>query len=439
MIVGIDVLWIKPTLGAFYCIIIKKMWYNSWEIDKWREPLQQFADLVFIRLLKLMAVVAMELGVIGCVITASASTACGNLKHGEANIKFDGNSVTMQKCSSGSLNTSAVSHCSSMFGATKTNVCDWAKARSGNQDVCNMPAPSDKKAVMVLYQYSTPDTSNRVIHMNLKPGYSWAMSSVNGAVCYVWFYQAVSKPSSTVASTVPQTSKSVAKTVSCDAGLFMVRSGNQCQCMSNYQWVDQNNHALGCKMTEEEVRKRECQEVGGARWDDAAKLCVCTDSNFEFDSQSKTCKELAGYALCLPLMANAEATWDDVNKVCNCTQKNYVLIDTKCVEHPDIVAERNAEMAKIAKSKIENVHSKLKRKQDSFKASAWKNAEGEFNTARLASDSIAGAAVGAVGGLLINKHVKKNQVEDGFEALGCSVRGEIVAGWGEEFSVGVKN
>ena len=81
---------------------------------------------------------------------------------------------------------------------------------------------------------------------------------------------------------------------------------------------------------------------------------------------------------------------------------------------------------------------KLKRKQDTLKVSAWKDADGQFNTARLASDSIAGAAVGAVGGLLINKHVKKNQVEDGFEALGCTVRGETVAQWGEEFSIDIK-
>lgn len=414
------------------------MWYNFCEIDKWRELLQQFADLVFIRLLKLMAVVAMVLGVIGCVITASASTACGNLKHGEANIKFDGNSVTMQKCFSGSLNTSAVSHCSSMFGATKTNVCDWAKARSGNQDVCNMPAPSDKKAVMVLYQYSTPDMSNRVVHMNLKPGYSWAMSSVNGAVCYVWFYQAVSKPASTVASTVPQTSKSVAKTVSCDAGLFMVASGNQCACMPNYEWRDPNNHALGCVESTVARLKQECAAAGGTTWNEETSVCTCNDTNYEYNTDTKTCTETELYAQCQSLVSAGQAEWDDASKVCTCTQTNYLFSNGQCIEDPAIVAARNAENARVAKQKIENVHAKLKRKQDTLKVSAWKGADGQFNTARLASDSIAGAAVGAVGGLLINKHVKKNQVEDGFEALGCTVKGETVAQWGEEFSIDIK-
>ena len=137
-------------------------------------------------------------------------------------------------------------------------------------------------------------------------------------------------------------------------------------------------------------------------------------------------------------MSAGKAEWDDASKVCTCTQTNYLFSNGQCIEDPAIGAARNAENARVAKQKIENVHAKLKRKQDTLKVSAWKGADGQFNTARLASDSIAGAAVGAVGGLLINKHVKKNQVEDGFEALGCTVRGETVAQWGEEFSIDIK-
>lgn len=227
-------------------------------------------------------------------------------------------------------------------------------------------------------------------------------------------------------------------TASCDAGLFMVASGNQCECMSNYEWRDPNNHALGCVESSVARLKQECAAAGETTWNEDTSVCTCNDTNYEYNTDTKTCTETELYAQCQSLVSAGKAEWDDASKVCTCTQTNYLFSDGQCIEDPAIVAARNAENARVAKQKIENVHAKLKRKQDTLKVSAWKDADGEFNTARLASDSIAGAAVGAVGGLLINKHVKKNQVEDGFEALGCTVRGETVAQWGEEFSIDIK-
>ena len=49
--------------------------------------------------------------------------------------------------------------------------------------------------------------------------------------------------------------------------------------------------------------------------------------------------------------------------------------------------------------------------------SVWKNAQGEFNTARLASDSIAGVVLGTAGGLITSSVVKKNQIQEGFEDI----------------------
>ncbi|MFQ6777917.1 MAG: hypothetical protein ACLRFI_01300 [Alphaproteobacteria bacterium] len=69
--------------------------------------------------------------------------------------------------------------------------------------------------------------------------------------------------------------------------------------------------------------------------------------------------------------------------------------------------------------------------------SVWKDAEGNFNTARLVSDSVAGVVLGTAGAVITSKIVKKNQIEQGFEDLKCVVGGQEVAGWGDEFNVGL--
>ena len=70
--------------------------------------------------------------------------------------------------------------------------------------------------------------------------------------------------------------------------------------------------------------------------------------------------------------------------------------------------------------------------------SVWKNAEGKFNTARLASDSVAGVVLGTAGGLITSSVMKKKQAEQGFEDLKCVIGGQSVAGWGDEFNVGIQ-
>lgn len=68
--------------------------------------------------------------------------------------------------------------------------------------------------------------------------------------------------------------------------------------------------------------------------------------------------------------------------------------------------------------------------------SVWKNADGKFNTARLASDATAGVILGTVGGIVSAHIIKKKQVEKGFDALNCAIGGQKVADWGDEFRVG---
>ena len=77
-------------------------------------------------------------------------------------------------------------------------------------------------------------------------------------------------------------------------------------------------------------------------------------------------------------------------------------------------------------------------KKFSGNISVWKNADGKFNTARLASDSIAGVVLGTAGGLITSNVVKKNQIENGFEDIKCTIGGQNVAAWGDQFRVGIQ-
>ena len=67
--------------------------------------------------------------------------------------------------------------------------------------------------------------------------------------------------------------------------------------------------------------------------------------------------------------------------------------------------------------------------------SKWKDASGNFNGARLASDLTAGVVLGTVGGVVSGVVIKKKQVEKGFDALNCYVGGQKMANWGDEFRI----
>ena len=76
--------------------------------------------------------------------------------------------------------------------------------------------------------------------------------------------------------------------------------------------------------------------------------------------------------------------------------------------------------------------------RDGLRVNKWRNEEGKFNTSRLLSDSIAGVVLGTAGGLITSSVVKKSQVSDGFEDMQCTIGGQVVAGWGDQFRVGIQ-
>ncbi|MFQ6760549.1 MAG: hypothetical protein ACLRFM_04115 [Alphaproteobacteria bacterium] len=145
-------------------------------------------------------------------------------------------------------------------------------------------------------------------------------------------------------------------------------------------------------------------------------------------------------------------TLDDLQKSAyvwfNCTDGNP-NINTNTVEEP-VDAEQSNEPQSGATAEVicydnqcrntnifDQIDDKIKYLNDT-KLSVWRDADGNFNTARLASDSIAGVVLGTAGGVITSKIVKKNQIKNGFEDLKCTIGGQVVATYGDEFTVGVK-
>ena len=87
---------------------------------------------------------------------------------------------------------------------------------------------------------------------------------------------------------------------------------------------------------------------------------------------------------------------------------------------------------------IDLQYSKLDSLRRQLGLNVWRDENGNFNTARLVSDSIAGVVWGTVGGIVTSKLVKKNQLKKGFEDLYCAIGGQTVAEYGDDFTVGMR-
>ena len=106
--------------------------------------------------------------------------------------------------------------------------------------------------------------------------------------------------------------------------------------------------------------------------------------------------------------------------------------------------QNNANVLDSGKSDKSDEIKKAREKLDAFfkkvdsDRSVWKNADGSFNAVRLASDLTSGVVLGTVGGVVSGILIKKSQVEKGFDALNCTVGGQKIADWGDEFTVGLR-
>ena len=185
--------------------------------------------------------------------------------------------------------------------------------------------------------------------------------------------------------------------------------------------------------------------------------CVNKGGTEPIEPQPKTCKDkvnMDANCNCTPLFthvgSNGMCECDDenarlINKQCSCSHIIGARMENghcKCGEHQEIrdgkcqdSKEWSIEQVKI---EISGIIGKLNGTAGTLKRDVWKDADGEFNTARLASDSIAGVVLGTAGGIITAKVVKKNQLEKGFEDIKCSIGGQSVASYGDTMNVGLQ-
>ena len=183
--------------------------------------------------------------------------------------------------------------------------------------------------------------------------------------------------------------------------------------------------------------------------DGAGCLCgICIENNREpeetyeckpaflvkIDLWAKECKDEMKYAEILALISRIKDYCSDDLR----TEEGFLNLSRELEAlNPEVCAVDTYNMISQATQKINVAVDSLRSYVSDLDVSKWKTADGKFNTARLASDSIAGVVLGTAGGLITSNVVKKHQVEDGFEDLQCVIGGQTVAGWGDEFTVGV--
>lgn len=212
--------------------------------------------------------------------------------------------------------------------------------------------------------------------------------------------------------------------VTCPDNMYAASDGS-CKCRASFQ-----------DPIKEKLKICECG-VPDAH-NDASGNCVCNDSKktvVEDGNGGGKCEvkgpqcdpatQVADGDKCKCIATDAYIE----NGICKCNNKDMVLKDNKCVMDESKIAE--------IRGRITATFSRLSSTMGGFEKSVWKNAEGEFNTARLASDSIAGVVLGTAGGIITSKLVKKNQLKTGFEDIKCSIGGQTVASYGDTFTVGM--
>lgn len=231
----------------------------------------------------------------------------------------------------------------------------------------------------------------------------------------------------------------------CDNAKNLKVSNNVCVCLDD---VNYKRNGDRCDLTDAAALQQKCLSessvASGAYWDDVNKQCRCTNQQYSWNGS--ICDMNPAILKCLQITG---ANWNYTTNQCYCVEVGKVINaeQTACVDantassgngssasassEVTITQNRARENISSAVAKIEDIKSGLK-------LTVWRDEEGNFNTSRLLSDSIAGVVLGTAGGLITSNVVKKNQVENGFEDIQCSVGGQVVAGWGDEFRVGIQ-
>lgn len=211
-----------------------------------------------------------------------------------------------------------------------------------------------------------------------------------------------------------------------------------CRCKVNYKW--KKDKTQGCEIESDVFRMQKCEEAKESQktsWN--GRDCICPNDSQNrpqaFSYETLKCVRSKAVADCDKITG---AAWDQIKNTCVCVMPGYEIdgVNMVCTENASVKAKRESEELAKIKSKIKSAYDEIGALSNA-KKSVWRDEEGKFNTSRLASDSIAAVVLGTTGALVTSHLVKKKQVEDGFEDIQCTIGGQTVAGWGDEFSVGI--
>ena len=169
------------------------------------------------------------------------------------------------------------------------------------------------------------------------------------------------------------------------------------------------------------------------KWKVTGVVVTCPDDRY---GENKSVDNIIRYNKKDGTESKAELLYNaDQNVYCQKLPEKYKLhhVTISGDNSQVIISEQNA-----SRLKIKRAWARLNALSGNFKVSVWRDKQGNFNTARLASDSIAAVVLGTTGALVTSNIVKKNQVSGGFEDVQCTIGGQVVATWGDDFSVGIQ-
>ncbi|MBO4583094.1 MAG: hypothetical protein J5714_03515 [Alphaproteobacteria bacterium] len=233
------------------------------------------------------------------------------------------------------------------------------------------------------------------------------------------------------------------KKVSCQQGYendengVCIKKGNKKTCRE--QRAGMSIEAIAC-----------CDTGTDAVWDKPIKgKCNCKDSNAHFEiigGRGQCVANVTPPPVVIPPVIPVTQPCtdpDNMDSDCRCT----IIAETVerggrcvCVDYNKEIkngkCEYTAEYIAKMESELDAKYASLSATIGGLEKSVWRDEDGNFNTARLVSDSVAGVVLGTVGGIVTSNLVKKAQVKQGFEDIGCYIGGQSVAGYGDEFTVG---
>lgn len=205
-----------------------------------------------------------------------------------------------------------------------------------------------------------------------------------------------------------------------------------------------------------------CDTDKDADYNKATDQCVCKDSNKEFKIKDGkgVCEAKGTTQPGIPVACNCTVDLSVVSSAeSSCAAQSMATainqVRVECEKGADCngqtvrvyvnaIAEAMSSCAnqpvepEINKKRLAEAITAIDKYRSGLDVSVWKDAEGNFNTARLVSDSIAGVVLGTAGGLITSSVVKKNQVKNGFEDVVCTIGGQTVGSYGDEISVGIQ-